>query len=454
MTFVKSKLFRKKNLIFIIPAVLLIVLLIAAAPGAIYREHHYRGAVKALNAGDLVTAQEMFEDIPMYRDSETLLQNEIPYLRAGKLMEAAVAEDEAALEETVYTVYDVNEDTTVSMLLYQAAENQYLALSNYKDSAALAETCRSNIDTEKELLRQQAEEAIRQQNQSAYEQASSLLYDGAYSEAASAFEALGDYQDSASMVKECRYRKAVSIFQFLSSYDVSRIYASISTQPAETSIFSFSAAEALRLGSSCVDELRSACGKDRTDIRLEEQPGEQLLPLKDALSDLFVSLGDYADSPSYISRIEDETDYTRDFFMLCSTGELYAAQDWLRNFDGDFPDRDRWNWLLETYLPYCGQWDLYLGDSSLLSYTIGQSFTAMSVSTRVIMTRESAILRLNFGDGYGYSFDLPTELGETLFINTEMDNGFYMAALNNGHFVYMRYDQDWHILSSCDFIPA
>ena len=450
----KSKLFRKKNLIFIIPAVLLIILLIAAAPGAIYREHHYRSAVKALNSNDLVAAQEMFADIPMYRDSETLVQYEIPYLRAGKLMDAAASEDRNALEEAGYTIYDVNEDTTVSMLLYQAAENQYLALGDYKDSVELAETCRKNIVQEKELLQKQAEEAREQQNQASYEQASSLLFDGSYSEAAAAFEVLGDYKDSAAMVKECRYRKAVSIFHFLSSYDVSRIYASISTQPSETSIFSFSAAEALRLGSSCVDELRSACGRDRTDIRLEDQPGEQLLPLKDALTDLFASMEDYADSSSYISRIAYETDYTRDFFMLCSTGELSAAQDWLHDFDGDFPDRDRWEWLLETYLPYCGYWDLYLGDSSLPAYTISQNFTTLSVSTRVIMTRESAFLRLSFGDGYSFSFDLPTELGETLFINTEMDTGFYMAALNNGHFVYMRYDQDWHILSSCDYIPA
>ena len=73
-----KKLLQKKYLIFIIPAILLVILLIAAAPGAVYREHHYRAAMNALHDGDLNTAQELLSDIPMYRDSETILSREIP----------------------------------------------------------------------------------------------------------------------------------------------------------------------------------------------------------------------------------------------------------------------------------------------------------------------------------------------------------------------------------------
>ena len=169
---------------------------------------------------------------------------------------------------------------------------------------------------------------------------------------------------------------------------------------------------------------------------------------------MFESLGDYADCVSYPERIAEQTDYTRDFFMLCSTGDLYAAREWLNSYAGDFPDRERWAGLLELYLPYCGEWDLYSGDSGLLAFTIGQNFTALSATTRVLLTRDSVLLRLSFGDGREYNIDLPSELGETLFINSDLDDGYYMAALNNRHFVYHRYNSKWDALSSCDFIPA
>ena len=453
MNTMKTRRFQKKFLIFIIPAILLLVLLLAAAPGAIYRELHYRSAVKALHSGDLVRAEVLFSDIPLYRDSETMVHAEIPYLQAKSIMAAAESGDKSALEAAGYTSSDLNKDNTVSMLLYQAALDMFRSLDDYKDSAAQAAECQAGVDREVSKLKKQAEEALLQKNQEAYDRASSLLEEGAYSKAISVFRDLGSFKDSEAMVSECRYRKAVSIFHFLSSYDVTHIYASISTEADGISIFSLSAAEALRLGSGCVDELRSACGKDKTDIRLEDSPNDQLAPLKSALIELFASLEDYADCASYLDRIEEETDYTRDFFMLCSTGDLHAAQDWLYSFDGEFSDRDRWDWLLNLYLPYCGNWDLYLGDSSLLAFTVDQSFTALSVSSRVILTKDSATLRLNFGDGYAFNFDLPSNLGETLFIS-DLDTGYYMAALNNGHFVYMRYDKDWHILSSCDFIPA
>ena len=93
-----KKLLQKKYLIFIIPAILLLILLIAAAPGAIYREHHYRSAMNALHEGDLTAAQDLLADIPMYRDSETILNSEIPYIKADGLMAAAESGDSTMLE--------------------------------------------------------------------------------------------------------------------------------------------------------------------------------------------------------------------------------------------------------------------------------------------------------------------------------------------------------------------
>ena len=449
-----KKLLKKKNLIFIIPAVLLVILLIAAAPGAVYREHHYRSAMNALHEGDLTTAQELLSDIPMYRDSETVLNCEIPYQEADRLMNAAKSGDSSMLEDAGFSSADLNDDTTVAMLLYRAAGDAFDALGDYKDSTSRAEECRVGAEAEVQMLREQAEEELRRQHQETYDHAVDLLESGAYSEALSEFESLEDFSDSKKMASECLYRKAVALYQFLTHYDVSRIYAGISTDLNGISVFSLPTAQALRLGSSFVDELRAACGKDKSDIRLEDTPGSSLSLLKDALTEMFRSLGDYSDSASYPQRIAEATDYTRDFFMLCSTGDLYGAQSWLYAFDGEFSERDKWQGLLDLYLPYCGNWVLYSGSPDLLPYMVDQSFSALSMSSRVILTRDSALLRISFGDEQEYSIDLPCELGDTKFVS-DLDTGFYMAALNNiNHFVYHRYDSDWNPISSCEYSPA
>ena len=133
-----KKLLQKKYLIFIIPAILLLVLLIAAVPGAVYREHHYRSAMNALHAGDLSAAQELLSDIPLYRDSETILNREIPYIEADRLMKAAESGDSAMLETAGYSASDLREDTTVAMLLYRAAGDAFDALGDYKDRSPYA----------------------------------------------------------------------------------------------------------------------------------------------------------------------------------------------------------------------------------------------------------------------------------------------------------------------------
>ena len=454
VVFSMKKLLKKKYLIFIIPAVLLLILLIAAAPGAVYREHHYRTAMSALHEGDLDTARSLLGDIPMYRDSQTILNCEIPYQEAEKLMEAAKANDSSKLEDAGFSTADLKDDTTVAMLLYRAAGEAFDTLGDYRDSASRAEECRDGADAEVRMLREQAEEELRQQHQETYDHAAALLESGAYSEALSVFESLDDFSDSRKMASECLYRKAVALYQFLTHYDVSRIYAGISTDPNGTSVFSLPTSEALRLGSSFVDELRAACGKDKSDIRLEDTPGSSLSLLKDALTEMFRSLGDYSDSASYPQLIAEATDYTRDFFMLCSTGDLYGAQSWLNAFDGEFTEREKWQSLLDLYLPYCGNWVLYSGSPDLLPYMVDQSFSAFSMSSRVILTKDTAMLRISFGDEQEYSIDLPCELGDTKFVS-DLDTGFYMAALNNiNHFVYHRYDLDWNPLSSCEYTPA
>ncbi len=436
-----EKLFTPHRFVFLIPIILLLVLLLAAAPGALSREYRYRDAVKAMEAGDYDTAEAIFTLLPSYRDSTTLAFSEIPYRRAKAMMNAAASGDLSALTDAGYSEEDLDDRTTVPVLLYSAAADAFDTLGDYQDSAELAQECRNGLEKEQNRL-----------NQLDYDAASALLAQKKYCEAAQCFHALGTYSNSQEMVLECHYQKAVSLFHFLSSYDVSRISARISTEPGEVSIFSIPKEEALRLGSGCIDELQAACGNDPSDIRLEDETPDGLQSLKDALTELFLSLGDYSDSSSYPDRIMEETDYTREFFMLCGAGDLNGALDWLNSYEGEFPEREKWENLINLYLPFCRSWNLYLGDSTLLPYSIGQSFSCMSVSTRVLLSTKNAVLRMSFGSGNKFTFDLSASPGETSFRNSEPDTGIYVAYINNaGHLGYERYDSNWNSLSACEY---
>ncbi len=436
----KKKRFPYKAVALLLPLVLLVTLLVATIPGALRRERIYQNAVSALHAGNLRRAEELLGSLPSYRNSDDLLNYEIPYQRALLLLKDA--EIERVSTDSIDPSFLFSEDAVIprSIVLYQTAADAFSQLSGYQDCEERIEYCNSAID-----------EIILEQKWEVYNEASDLLENLHYVEAKTIFLSLSDYSDSEAMALESSYRKAVSLFRFLQIYDVSRIYAYFSDELSEPSILSLSSEEALRLGSGCITELRSACGEDPTDIRLEDRPSEQLVPFKDALLELFASLGDYKDSAGYPDKIEEETDYTREFFMLCSTGDLHAASRWLQNYPGDFPERNTWKSYLDLYLPYCADWTLYLGDSKLIPFSVGQNFSCTDVSSRVLLDGKTAVLRLSFGEGHSLTYDLPSELGETLFINTDSGQYGFMAAITNSdHFAYMCYSEG-KLISSCEY---
>ncbi|MCR5137851.1 MAG: hypothetical protein K6C12_12330 [Oscillospiraceae bacterium] len=450
---------RSRLLIFLIPVVFVLILAIAAIPGAVQREQKYRKAVEAMKAGELDAAEEMLQEIPSYRDSNRLMNLQLPYLRACELMDAAKAGDESALADAGYSKGDINEENTVQMLLYTAAGDAFQALGDYEDSAARAAACRSAVEAEVERLEAEAAKKRAEElalKQAEYDRAAELLETGFYGEAAAAFEQLGDFSDSAEMITECQYQKALSLFRFLSAYDVSRISAKIGVGTDDYSIFSMPNSEALRLGSGCIDELRAACGGDPVDIRMEDEPSGNLVSLKDALTEFFVSLDGYADSEDYPAQIEEKTDYTKEFFMLCEAGDLYGAQQWLLGYGGVFPEREKWQQLLTTYMPYCGIWVLSSGDPNLLSKTYGGDFECMYVMSRVLLTKdENLTMRLSFGDNNSLTLDLPVEYGdrgEIRFVNRELMTGNYRVCINAiGHLTFERFDGDWNRMGASEY---
>lgn len=152
--------------------------------------------------------------------------------------------------------------------------------------------------------------------------------------------------------------------------------------------------------------------------------------------------------------LSNSIDPTDDFFLLCKMGDLEGAKTWLSMFDEEFPEREKWNKLLDQYLPYCGNWKYNKGDSSLLSSTIGQDSSAKQISTKVLISTDTVLLRLSFGDNQEYYFDLPGDFGENMFITSEVGDWYYMAALNYNNLVFMSYDVTWKNAKSCEYSPV
>lgn len=287
----------------------------------------------------------------------------------------------------------------------------------------------------------------------AYDEAAALLDTGSYSAARAAFLSMEGYGDSEQMAREAVYRKALALYGFLEQYDERGIYAYLSMDPAETSRFSLSSANALALGSPAITALRLACGGDAVDITMEDTPSEGLKPFGACVRDLFSYLGDYRDSAERLASLDVLTDYTRDFYMLLEAGDIYSAYDWLESFPGEFAGREHWLQLLNLYKPFCDDWVLYAGDPTLVPLTAGHDFSCMRLNSRVLISGDLATLR--FRIPYGESeiiLDLYAETGNLNF-STGTDF-FYLAVVSNvDHLAYMKY-YDGTLMSSVEYERA
>ncbi|MBR4550566.1 MAG: hypothetical protein IKO83_11720 [Oscillospiraceae bacterium] len=293
-----------------------------------------------------------------------------------------------------------------------------------------------------------------EQRQADYDAAVTLLENGSYSAARAAFLKLDSYESSEEFAQEAVYRKAVALYSFIEQHDVEDIYAVLSMDPNGTNRFSLSTAKALELGSKVVDTLGEACGQDKVDFSLTDTPSQGLKPLAACVKDLFALLGDYKDSPVYLSALIDLTDYTRDFYMLCKAGDIFGAYEWLQNYTGEFSGRDHWLQLLDLYKPFCSDWRLYAGDITLLPLTVGHEFPCTYYNSRIIIDGDYATLRLLIWEGESeYNVDLVADTGSTSFACT-VGNAVYAAAINNvGHMAYMKF-ANGKMLSSCEYQRA
>ena len=418
----------------VLPVLILVIGLLIAVPREIERKNLYEGAQWLAGVGEFDAARETYLSLGDYRDSAEMAGVGLDYLRACELRRRAEQNDPSALQMIGRTRADLNEDTSAAMLLYEAAQREFEALGDYKDSAAQAARCADGLTTSR-LLVQQA----------AYDRANTLLESGRLSEAYQAYMELGDQEQACEPV----YRKAKALTEFIRRYNIRGVYASLSMEPDDMTRFSMPKDTALTLGSQSVADLLASGGEDPAELQLEDEPAPWMLPLDQAVIELLQSIRNYKDCTELLQAIDNATDLTHEFFTLCENGDISGAYDWLRQYGGSFENREAWMSDLELYLPFCADWALYLGDATVIPLTVGHDGRCTSFRARVRIQDGVATLRLT-DIANDYSVELHADQGSDRFTND--DNGHCLVVITNaGHFSYLKYNAKGDLASSCEY---
>ena len=146
------------------------------------------------------------------------------------------------------------------------------------------------------------------------------------------------------------------------------------------------------------------------------------------------------------------------FYQLLREGKLTDALDWMSEHEGSAPVQPSYRQWIEACLPFCGEWKLYQGDTSLIAYSAGITESLKNIRSYVTIEGQTVTIHLTDMDGNEY-VTLDSPLGETNF-SLIADRSRYYVRLNQlGHFTYLRYSGDLSETpaSSCEYqavIPA
>ena len=432
---------RMKAAVIVLPLLILAAGLLKVMPGYVQQRRDYRNAESLLAMGYYEQAADAFTALGDYRDSAEQAEKNVPYQRALELLAYADADDASALRLVGHSRSDLSDQVTAAMLLYQAAMEEFEMLDDYRDSAACIERCREGIAEQEHAVLQHA-----------YDNAMQLLENRNYSQARLQFLDLNGFENSADMAREAVYRKAQGLFEFIRRYDVRQVYADLSISPDRGSSFVISKDAALSMGSQCVTDLYEACGQDPVDVNLTDEHGQSMRPLAACVIELFEQMDGYRESADCIAGIRDATDYTKDFFMLCETGDLNSALGWLDSYEGEFSEREVWRARLQLYLPFCSGWSLYSGDATVIPLTVGRGNRCTSCSTRVLFRDGDPILRLSANDGEEYYFDLYAEQDDVVFANYDNPAYRHILVINKlDRMSYIKYDTAGNLITSCEY---
>lgn len=423
---------RKKLLIALIIAVPLLiagVFALLTVPRYLQVKEDYAAAQTLLSAGRYDEAEAAFAALGDYSDSREMAEYAVPYARAKYLMDCAANDDVAGLLSLGLKRSDVAEGETVSVALYREAEMRFSALGDYKDSAEQSKTAKNAIDDYFDALKR-----------AAYDEAQALLDAGSYLKARDAFTALGDYRDSEDKAQESLYLRAKALCEYVEKYFMEGVYAAISDKDGEKSVISIPQAVFAALGNGISADVRDLLREDGVEVNIEDTPAEGLLPICQAVYEQLTVLGDYSDSAELAQRALLAGDFTRPFYTKCAEGDIIGAYQWLSEYSGEFDMREQWLALLELYAPYCGTWELYMGDPTLIAQTVGMSAKCGGFTSKVAIENEVAHLVIYPAGGENYPIELTASLGSTGFVLPVDEATSYYAIISNfGRFTYTRY---------------
>ena len=388
------------------------------------QEEAYVQALALLDAGELDAAEEAFLALGDYRDSEDYLARVIPYRRALLLQEMA---DYAPLEDAAR--------------LYEAAAEAFEALGSYEDCAERALLCR-----------QQQEEEYLNLAEAQYDEAVALLNNRCYTQARSAFLAIGEFRDSRELADEALYRRSLAIYDFLTQHRLVGVKASLSADPDTESVVALSREQLLELGSQGVEELTAAFGQDPVRFTTEESTMGSLQPIEQELAEQFAGLGEYQDSAELAEKLPEMIDESDAFFALCAEGELEEARSWLLAYEKPFEDRELWLGLIDRYLPYCRSWNLFAGDPSLVSQAEGGVEKFYKFHCQVLLTRDGAVLRFLSDEGLESRPEMSAELGDGRFMTQIRSTGFIAQINTSGSLTLVKLE-DGKVIGGSEYVP-
>ncbi len=436
---IRQKIF--KLIMILVPVLLVVFLIVSTVPSFIERQKSYQHAVKLLEQKNFEEAEKAFELLGDYQDSAIQASKEVPYQKAIFLIEKANKEVPIDYSGTELESISIQDDYSNAFVLYEEAKKLLEAIVPYKDT----EERLADIQSVYEAY----EEKEREKN---YLQALKLLEKCAYLHAREEFLKLGDYRDSIDQANECLYKRASSLLTFCENYNVRNIYLAISDGLKEKTKVSMPGVVLTELGSDTVYELKKCFAEDGVEFFYEDQPsGDGYMPICKAVESEFVNLGEYKDSAELSKKAIETGDFSRAFYRLLADGNLSDAVKWLGKYGNEVPDAEAYEVWLEYLQTLCDEWELAIGDSSLIPFSAGMEYTKLEYfSITITIENDIATLHIIPSDG-DYEANLTAEFGEKQFSGSP-DGTIYYGYINQvERFVYIRYMQNGVVLSSCEY---
>lgn len=422
---------RKKILISLLVSVPLVIIIVAAvitAQRSAQLQKNYDLAMALLGNGRYDDAATVFAELGDYNNSTEIAEKEVPYEKAMNVIDCAEREDTAGLALVGLKRSDIAEDEPVSITLYREAIPLFEALDGYKDSATQAANAQKQIDDYFAALKEDAYNAAKE------------LYDsGSYLAARDAFTAMGDYSDCKELAQRAMYDRAVKLYELTENYYMLGVYARFSDTAGEKSVIYIPQDVYADLGSSLLEDIRSALNTDGVEVNIKDVPEEGYTPICEAVSQEFKKLGSYKDSAEMAQKALDNADFTRPFYELCANGDLQSAYEWLENYNEELENKDAYFALLTKYIPYCATWNFYSGDSTLIGQSVGLDSKCDSIVSKVCISEGKITLVLYPNGDEMHPIELNAETNGFIY-SFDSSTSYYSCISNIGHLTYTKYN--------------